>query len=164
MDEEGLMKDYVGLSFVFLIRPIPEKKKIAPKIAYTKIIRMLWPPDTPFAKRTAARISPTTPITDNMIPRMRFSILLFMGNDANQVPPLPPVSINTTLIDGIIRNWISWQTAFRKQFSGSGSRAIGKSPFPAGEIPKKVTTPRKFLHIILKLLFLHSIDNSNKKS
>jgi len=40
---------------------------------------------------------------------------------------------------------------------------IEKSPFPASEIPKKVTPSHKFLHLILKLLLLHSIDTSNKK-
>ena len=78
------------MSFVFFIRPIPEKKKMAPKIEYTAIILTPWPPDTPLAKRTAARISPTTPIIDNIIPRMRFSIVLFTGRYANQVPPGDP--------------------------------------------------------------------------
>jgi hypothetical protein len=88
---------------------MPEKKKMAPRIAYTAIIRMLWLPVEPLAKRTAARMRPTTPIKDNIMPRTRFSILFFTGSYANQVPRVTTKSVlNVLRITDHLRKWQGW--------------------------------------------------------
>jgi hypothetical protein len=53
---------------------MPAKKNTAPRIEYTIIVLTLLAPPPVFIKLTAARMRPTTPKRERMIPRIRFSM------------------------------------------------------------------------------------------
>jgi hypothetical protein len=76
----------VGLSLVLRINPIPAKKKIAPTIPNATISFMLVVPVPPFINAKAAYKIPPTPSKDKIIPRIRFSMLVFLQGKAKVRP------------------------------------------------------------------------------
>lgn len=66
-----------GLSFVFLMRPIPAKKKSAPSMPKMIIDFTLRVPPLLFIKLTADIMRPATPAKERMMPSIRFSMEVF---------------------------------------------------------------------------------------
>lgn len=66
------------VSLVVLIRPMPEKKNIRPRIRYTTIILTLVLPLLAFTKLIAAAIKPAIPKIVSITPKTFFSIMLYL--------------------------------------------------------------------------------------